>query len=95
MPTITSAGIGSGLDVSSIVESLVAAEKEPTEKALNERQATLDAKISAYGELQSALSSYQNDLSTLKRASTFNSRAISSSNDSIIFCFCYKLSGSW
>lgn len=83
MPTITSTGLGSGLDISTLVDSLVAAEKDPASQLLDTRQAELDAKIAAYGELKTSLSSFQTDISTLKKTSTFNGRTVSSSDTSI------------
>lgn len=63
MSTISSAalsspGIGSGLDVTSMVNSLMAAEQAPL-KALTAKQSSYTAKLSAYGALKSALASFQ------------------------------------
>ena len=58
MATITSTGIGSGLDVESIVSALMAIERQPIAKLAS--QATgLQTKLSAFGKLQSALAGHR------------------------------------
>ena len=51
--TISSAGIGSGLDVNSIVTQLMAVEKQPLTK-LQAAGATMQTQLSAFGQLKSA-----------------------------------------
>ncbi|MGB0127738.1 MAG: flagellar filament capping protein FliD [Rhodocyclaceae bacterium] len=58
MAGLTSAGIGSGLDVDSLVTKLMAVEKQPL-TALDTKEADYNAKLSAFGTLKSALSSLQ------------------------------------
>lgn len=84
MATISAAGIGSGLDVSSILEQIVEAERAPTENRLNVKEATLQAELSAFGILKGAVSSFQSSLSKLKSASLFNSSDVSVSNSEIL-----------
>jgi flagellar hook-associated protein 2 len=55
MATISAAGIGSGLDVNSIVSQLVALERRPLEQ-LGRAQSKVQTQISSFGRLQSALS---------------------------------------
>src|SRR5664279_1316693 len=55
---ITSSGIGSGLDVNSIVSQLMALEQRPL-TALATKEASYQASISALGSLKSALSAVQ------------------------------------
>lgn len=55
---ITAAGVGSGLNVNSIVSQLVELERRPL-AALDQTESVLQAKISAYGNIKSALSSFQ------------------------------------
>jgi flagellar hook-associated protein 2 len=56
MATISSLGIGSGLDLNSLVDQLLRAEREPREQRFDRREAGLQAKVSAFGTLRSALS---------------------------------------
>lgn len=59
MPTITSAGIGSGLDVNGLVTQLIAAERTPTANRLDKREAALQAQVSALGSFKSALADFR------------------------------------
>lgn len=72
--TISSPGIGSGLNVASLVSSLMATEQGPMNTILKQ-EATDQAKISAYGTLKSALGDLQTAASTLNQSSTFTSVA--------------------
>jgi flagellar hook-associated protein 2 len=58
MTTISSAGVGSGLNIESIVTALMSVEKQPLNN-LEKRQNTYESKISALGTLKGALSSLQ------------------------------------
>ena len=51
---ISSAGIGSGLDVASIVNQLVAAERSPTAARIDRTERQVNGQISALGSLRSA-----------------------------------------
>src|SRR5579862_7006824 len=62
--TLSSPGIGSGLDVNGIVSKLMAVESQPLAQ-FDSQEASYQAKISAYGSIQSALSSFQSSLSGL------------------------------
>ncbi|WP_148254131.1 flagellar filament capping protein FliD [Aidingimonas lacisalsi] len=72
MATIQSLGVGSGLDLNGLLDQLRSAEEEKLQPIENQ-QASYDAKISAYGELDSALSKFQSSLSTLNEPETFQS----------------------
>ncbi|MFO1330451.1 MAG: flagellar filament capping protein FliD [Rubrivivax sp.] len=65
MATISSTGIGSGLDVNSIVTQLVALERKPIEQ-LQTEAGKLDARLSSFGRIQSSLDA----LRTASRALT-------------------------
>lgn len=67
---ITSTGIGSNLDVAGIVSQLMAIEKQPV-TALNTKEASFQSKLTAYGTLKSAISSFQSSLTNIKNASSF------------------------
>ncbi|PRD68460.1 flagellar hook protein FliD [Malikia spinosa] len=62
---LSSAGIGSGLDVTNIVSQLMSIEQRPL-TALTTKQSDYRAKLSAFGSIQSGISSFQ---STLKKLS--------------------------
>jgi len=67
---ISSPGIGSGLDVNLIVKQLVAIERQPINR-LQADKANLNAQVSAFGTLKSALSTFQDALASLKTVSAF------------------------
>ncbi|WP_027852675.1 flagellar filament capping protein FliD [Marinobacterium litorale] len=81
---ISSLGGGSGVDTTSLVSSLVEAERAPQESRLDRRQDKLEAQISAYGTLKSALSEFQGVLSPLANADTFNARSVAFPETDII-----------
>lgn len=64
MATISSPGIGSGLDVNSIVSKLMTIEQRPL-TALATKEASYQADISAYGTLSAKLSALQDAASAL------------------------------
>ncbi len=80
--TITSAGIGSGLDVAGIVSSLLAVERQPLNK-LKSTATTIQTQISAYGQLQSQVSALQDATSPLIAATTFSATSSTSSDSSV------------
>jgi len=76
---ISSPGLGSGLDVTSIVSQLMEVERQPLLR-LTQQEAVVQAEISAYGLLKGGLSSLQDSLAKLKDASTFQATAAASSD---------------
>jgi flagellar hook-associated protein 2 len=74
MATISSSGVGSGLDVAGLVKKLVEAEGAPKSLQLDKAEAKVQAKLSALGSLRSALASFRDTLTTLKDASKFQGR---------------------
>lgn len=78
---ITSAGIGSGLDIESLVSQLVAAEGQPAINRLNSKEASLQANLSAFGSLKSALSNFQTAVKSLQTDNSFQGRKAVSSNE--------------
>ena len=77
---ITSTGIGSGLDIESLVTQLVAAERDPVESRLVNNEFQFTSELSALGQFQGALSSVESALGSLATLSTFRSLNASSSN---------------
>jgi flagellar hook-associated protein 2 len=63
---ISSQGIGSGLDIASIVSELTTAKAGPETNALNRSKTALTAQVSAFGTFNSALATFQATLATLK-----------------------------
>ena len=85
MASITSSGIGSGIDIDGLVSKLVTAERTPIETRFNQREAALQTRISALGSFKGALSQFQSALAGLKNADTFKSGASATvSNDKLL-----------
>ncbi|HEV7817065.1 MAG TPA: flagellar filament capping protein FliD, partial [Janthinobacterium sp.] len=80
---ISSPGIGSGLDVNSIISKLMDVEAMPLTQ-MNNQIASYQAKVSALGSLSSALSTFQSSLSGLTSLSTFQSLTATASNTSVL-----------
>ena len=79
MATITSTGIGSGLDVNSIVTQLMALESRPL-NILQQAKSGLDTKLSAIGTLQSRMSALRDASNTLTSVSLWNQTVANSAN---------------
>jgi flagellar hook-associated protein 2 len=81
--TISSPGIGSGLDVKSIVTQLVALEKQPITQ-LQTKGSTLQTKLSAYSQIKSSLASLDDASTALMDSTTWNARTFASNNAAAI-----------
>lgn len=77
---LTATGIGSGLDIESLVTQLISAERSPVETRLVARESALTAELSGFGSLKSALSTFQDSISNLNKLSSFGQRTTTSSN---------------
>lgn len=76
------ASIGSNLDVNSIVSQLMQVESQPL-VALAKKESSYQAKLSAFGSLSSALSSFQSTLAGLNDLSKFQQLGSTSSDATI------------
>lgn len=79
MATVSST---SAIDVNSIVSSLMSVEKQPLTLITNQKTA-YEAKLTAYGTLKSALSTFQTSVTALSSASKFNAQSATSATPSI------------
>lgn len=77
-------GLGSGLDINSLVEQLVSAERGPVSNRLNLQEARTNAELSALGKLKSALSSFQDSLNGLSELENFQQRTTTVEDDTLI-----------
>jgi flagellar hook-associated protein 2 len=83
MATISSPGIGSGLDTAGIVSKLMAIEATPLNQ-LTKKQDSYQTKITAYGQVQSNLSQFQSSVLSLSNINTLKTVTASSSDTSIL-----------
>ncbi len=67
MAGISSLGLGSGLDLNALVDQLVVAETQPVANRLTLKETDLQAKLSAFGNLKSTLSTLQDSLTSLSK----------------------------
>lgn len=84
MATITSTGLGSGLDVNGIVTKLVAAERLTTDTRNNNKEADDNAKITAFGSFKGALSDFKSAISSLSQTSNYQKITAGSSDSAVV-----------
>ena len=82
MASITSSGIGSGLDVNGLVTQLLTLESKPL-AALNVKETGYQAKLSAYGTLKSAVSTFQSTMKGLSSLARFQGVTASSADGAL------------
>jgi len=83
MPAITSLGIGSGIDINSMVTQLVALEKQP----LRQMQAAanvMQTQVSAFGRMQSLLGALQDASGALNNPTLWSSSTAASSDAAVV-----------
>jgi len=83
MAALTATGLGSGLDISSLVEQLVSAERAPTANRLTAREAKANAELSALGKFRSALATFKDALENLKDLDSFQGRKVTVGDEEI------------
>lgn len=71
MAGIQATGAGSGLDVAGLVEKLMSVERQPLTK-LQQKEAAVQVKISAYGTFKSAASSLRASLAGLQKTTAYS-----------------------
>ncbi|MFW6093474.1 MAG: flagellar filament capping protein FliD [Pseudomonadota bacterium] len=84
MTGISSMGVGSGIDVRGIVDQLLQAEQQPVAQRLDRRETRLEAELSAFGTLKSALSEFDGALGELSDRGSFRSATTSSGDPDAI-----------
>jgi len=83
MATITSLGLGSGLDSETIVSKLVALEQQPISN-LKTAASALQTKLSSFGKIQSYLDSLNSAANTLNGSTLWRGSTASSSNTAAV-----------
>ncbi|MGM9453672.1 flagellar filament capping protein FliD [Legionella bozemanae] len=69
---LSTPGIGSGLDIKAMVESMVKADLMPAQLRHDKKLNSVTTELSAFGQLKSAISNFQTTLNSLSYASEFN-----------------------
>ena len=83
MASISSAGIGSGLDVESLVSKLVAAERTPIAQ-LSRKTEGLKTELSSFGKVQSTLATLRDVASKLTSPTTWSGTLATSSDSTAV-----------
>ncbi|MEY2115975.1 MULTISPECIES: flagellar filament capping protein FliD [Rhodanobacter] len=81
---LTSLGVGSGLDVATLVSQLVAAKKAPQQNQITSQTNTANTQLSALGQVSAALSALQSAMATLTDGSAFTARTVASSDTTVL-----------
>ncbi|MBT8441686.1 MAG: flagellar filament capping protein FliD [Gammaproteobacteria bacterium] len=80
---VTASGLGTGLDITGIVDQLVFAERAPTGNRLNLQETRANAELSAIGSLKSSLTSFQGSLEVLSILDNFQKRMVTVGDEEI------------
>ncbi len=80
---LSSPGVGSGIDVRGIIESLMSVERQPL-TALASKNVEIKAKVSAYGSLKGAVSTFRDAVTKLGDLAKFKVYAATSSDSEIV-----------
>ncbi|MEY8251492.1 MAG: flagellar cap protein FliD N-terminal domain-containing protein, partial [Colwellia sp.] len=84
MASIQTLGLGSNVLTSELVEQIVAADRAGTEALITSRRELTEAKISAFGEINGKLSTFQNVIDDLTDPDVISSTVSSSSDETIL-----------
>lgn len=84
MSIVSTTGLGSGIDINSLVTQLVKAEGQPALNAIQRQQDAANARLSGLGTLKSALSDFQAIVAKLKDGSLFKTHKSTSSDESVL-----------
>ncbi|WP_341303417.1 flagellar filament capping protein FliD [Pseudomonas sp. TMP25] len=77
-------GLGSGIDIGSIVKALVDAERAPKQSQLNRLEKATSSRISALGTMRSVIGEFSTTLSSLNKLSAFQKQTVSSTSSSVL-----------
>lgn len=83
MASITSAGLGSGIDVELLVSTLADAERRPVESRLNLRETQIQANLTAFNTLRGSINDLKSSLAGLTRLRDVATRQASSSKPEV------------
>ena len=83
MASLSTQGIGSGLDIAGIVSKIMAIERQPWVK-MGTDQVEMQAQLSAYGQLKSVVSQFQTTMGELSDVAKFRAAKATSSDAKIM-----------
>jgi flagellar hook-associated protein 2 len=80
---IQSLGIGSGLNIQSLVNQLVAADRAPVDSRIARQTQSVATRLSAMGALKGALSAFQSALTPLAAGASFQAMSAASADETV------------
>lgn len=83
MPALTSLGIGSGVDLNTMLTQLVALERKPLEQ-MQAEASKLQTKVSSFGQIQSLVSRLQDAANKLKSSGVWSQSVAKSANEQVV-----------
>ncbi|MFT7723379.1 MAG: flagellar filament capping protein FliD [Roseateles sp.] len=83
MATISSTGIGSGIDVDSLISKLMSLQQQPI-KDISKKSSGLETQLSVYGQLKGSLSTLRDAAAKLTNPATWNSVKATSADASAV-----------
>ena len=83
MPTLSTQGIGSGLDIAGIVSRIMTIERQPWVK-MGTARIEMETQLSAYGQLKSSVATLQSTMSDLNDAAKFKASKATSSDAKVL-----------
>ncbi|GMR19931.1 MAG: hypothetical protein BMS9Abin36_0526 [Gammaproteobacteria bacterium] len=87
---ISSPGLGSGLDVNSLVTQLVGATALPVTQRIDRQEINLQAKLTAFGTLKGSLSTFQDSLNSLGNLATYQGRSVTVGDSDVLTAIATK-----
>jgi flagellar hook-associated protein 2 len=83
MAGISVIGVGSGMDINSLVTQLIAAERQPMTQRLSAQETKIQAQLSGLGRIKSALSAFQDSLGKLTGLDELEAMKVTGANDAL------------
>lgn len=81
---VTATGLGSGLDINTLVTAIVDAERTPLIARVDAKKANIDNLVSGYGSLQTAMAAVRDSVAKLADATQLNATSATSSQASAV-----------
>ena len=81
---ITATGIGSGIDIDTLVSGLVDAERQPIDRRLTDDETRANALLSAFGDISTTLTALNTSVKSLSTPSAFQATSTTSSSSSLV-----------
>lgn len=81
---LTSMGVGSGIDVGTLVEKLVAAKRAPQQNQISNQAASANTQLSGLGQIGAALSALKSAMASITDGSAFTARQVTTADADVL-----------